>query len=283
MGERRKVVLLHTFLPAILVNRSDLLELTCIVSFCLCFRGRVLFFFVVLISLLEMIRQISPLEYRLEAKNKDYMTKYVVLSEKAFGLCLAWYVTFWITMLSKRGRRAGSRSGLEELSQEEEPQQEPRSSTDSWRSSDGEIDLTGVWIKDRKKSDSLAGVCEIANINFILRKAICLVRGSELNLTDQGLSIRVFSEIPWFSLNEYYAFKTESLNKRRDFRRGKMRCTMKKQKNGLKFFMEWPEPWGGFESTQYILLDEGNTLQVKTDCTIRDRSISYQTLYHRRH
>jgi hypothetical protein len=201
--------------------------------------------------------------------------------EKVFGLCLAWYVSIWITLLSRRRRRrratatdAGAPTGESELGNDTSDSLTlPRDKT---------IDLSGVWIKDRKNSDSLAGICKIANINFILRKAICLVRGSELKQTEEGLKVRVFSEIPWFSLNEWYEFKNNTLNKRRDLRRGHMDCTMVKTKTGLKFHLQWPEPWGGYESTQYILLGE-HTLQVKTDCVIRDKSITYQTLYHRRH
>ena len=220
-------------------------------------------------------------------KAKEDYGKYIVLFEKLVCLLLAWYATFVSSIRSRR--RTGRGMGEGQLAQ---MAQEPTSATDasSWTSSSissnnnnsKDIDLTGIWIKDRKNSDSLAGLCKLANVNFLLRKAICLVRGSELKQTSEGLSIRVFSEIPWFSLNEWYEFKANSLNKRRDLRRGKMDCTMEKTKTGLKFFMEWPEPWGGYESTHYILKDE-HTLQVKTDCTIRGKSISYQTLYHRRH
>ena len=254
-------------------------------------RGRVLLFFVVLISLLELLRQISPLEYTMEVKSEEFYQKYhkyIVLFEKLFGLCLAWYVSIWITLLSRRRRGgAGARSSVSDAEQTNnssvvESNARRRRGREGRTAASATVDLSGIWIKDRKKSDSLAGVCKIANVNFILRKAICLVRGSELKQTEEGLKIRVFSEIPWFSLNEWYEFKTNTLNKRRDLRRGHMNCTMRKTKTGLTFYMEWPEPWGGYESTEYILRGE-HTLQVKTDCTIRDKSISYQTLYHRRH
>merc|ERR1712176_1113442 len=51
--------------------------------------GRVLLFFVVLISLLELLRQISPLEYTMEVKSEEFYQKYhkyIVLFEKLFGL-----------------------------------------------------------------------------------------------------------------------------------------------------------------------------------------------------
>lgn len=255
--------------------------------------GRVFLFAVVLVSLLEMVRQVDPTEFGLKVKlDQGNYRKYLVLGEKIFCLLLAWYLTIWISLVSSYGvapSAVGSPSSSA-AAPSAPPQarvQAPAAAPSAGVPEGGSPNFTGVWLRDRKNSDSLAGVCRLAKVNAILSKAICLVRGSELKQTAEGLSIRVFSEIPWFSLREQYCFGSVSLNKRRDFRRGTMACTMERTKTGLYFRMDWPEPYGGCEETYYVLVGF-HALHVKTKNTITQKdgnpeSISYTTIYHRKH
>ena len=247
--------------------------------------GRALLFFLVPISMLEMVRQVNPEDFGLIVQQQVDYQSYILFGEKLFGLCLAWYLTVWVTLFSmknKRTQRPSSMLSKEVVLRGTRTQESDACACASQSGSFEEVDVTGIWIKDRKRSDNLAPLCRLARINILLSKAICLVKGSELKQTKEGLTIRVFSEIPWFSLNEKYEFGKVALNRRRDFRKGKMECSMEKTRTGLKFVLKWPEPWSGFEETYYILSDEGRTLSVKTDCTIRGESISYTTVYHKR-
>ena len=211
--------------------------------------GRAMLFFLVLVALLELARQVSFNKLDLhglrphEVASKGLKAHhYLILSEKAFCLSMAWYLTAWASFLTtSRGRETLER-GVETASPALEAEGEaPSRVPASAGSLAGGVDFTGIWIRDRRKSDSLAGVCQLAGLNRFLAKAICLVRGSELVQTEDGLSIRVFSEIPWFTLRERYTFNGHASNRRRDFRGGRMDCTMERTATGLKFLMKWPE------------------------------------------
>ncbi|QDZ25616.1 hypothetical protein HOP50_18g81580 [Chloropicon primus] len=253
--------------------------------------GRLMLFFLVLVTLLELVRQVNFNHLDLKGLKlqggKLTHQHYLVLSEKVFCLFMAWYLTVWSSFLTTRRGRESLLVAGSVVRASPGPSSEPASQGLDGGKGTKAIDFSGIWLRDRKNSDSLAGVCKLANVNRFLAKAICLVRGSELVQTEEGLSIRVFSEIPWFSLRERYTFSGNALNKRRDFRRGEMDCTMERTSTGLKFLMKWPEPWGGTEETYYVLVGD-HTLHVKTTNTITQsdgvpKSISYTTIYHRRH
>ena len=41
-------------------------------------------------------------------------------------------------------------------------------------------DFTGVWLKDKERSDCMEHVFDVAKLNFLLRKAVRLLKGLEI-------------------------------------------------------------------------------------------------------
>lgn len=87
------------------------------------------------------------------------------------------------------------------------------------------------------------------------------------------------SVVPWFKIRETYSLKEATYNKRRDLRKGKMKCLMKATRTGFKFKLSWPEPFGGYELTTWDLVD--NEMHVSAEVHIRDQVSKYVQIYKR--
>lgn len=83
-------------------------------------------------------------------------------------------------------------------------------------------ELTGRWIKDKQASDSMDAVCDMMKLNSLLRAAINLIKGIDIEATP-GVEFRfaVLSGVLWFKIRERYPLDgTEVQHRRRDFRGG---------------------------------------------------------------
>ena len=145
------------------------------------------------ISVLEAARQIHPADLGLAWDHAPFAAAagHLLLAEKACMLLLAWYLTVWLTLLSHErkvgrapnGHKAGAGAAVSEV--------QPSARTTAASSPALPQNVSGVWIKDRRRSDRMSQVCKLAKINVLLSKAIFLIKGSELNHTPEGLHIKV--------------------------------------------------------------------------------------------
>lgn len=82
--------------------------------------------------------------------------------------------------------------------------------------------VNGVWIKDKEASDSMDAVCDLMQLNGLLRMAIGLIRGVEIEAArGSHFKLSVISGVLWFKIRESYPLDgTEVRHRRRDFRGG---------------------------------------------------------------
>ena len=57
-------------------------------------------------------------------------------------------------------------------------------------------------LQDRERSDSMAPVCEVAQLNGLLRRAVNLMRGVDIKMTPLGIGIGAISVIPVLKIFE---------------------------------------------------------------------------------
>lgn len=83
-------------------------------------------------------------------------------------------------------------------------------------------ELTGRWMKDKEASDSMDPVCNLMQLNSLLRAAINLIKGIDIQATSGSeFKFAVLSGVLWFKIRESYPLDgTEVRHRRRDFRGG---------------------------------------------------------------
>ncbi|KAK9915727.1 hypothetical protein WJX75_003301 [Coccomyxa subellipsoidea] len=144
--------------------------------------------------------------------------------------------------------------------------------------------LNGIWIKDKAASDSMDPAMDLMGLNGLIRKAINLVRGVEIAITDDTFEMAIISVIPWFKVREKYPLTSEERqHRRRDLRRGGARGRVRMNPDGaLRLDLAWPEPHGGTGYDLFYVLDDVNTLHVDSVITVGGRTATYNVVYRRR-
>jgi hypothetical protein len=144
--------------------------------------------------------------------------------------------------------------------------------------------FNGVWLKDDKASDSLAKPMDLIHMPFLLRKAVFLIVGLELNLSRDAFLFTVTSRIRWFKIHELYS--TDSLQPRRLQRRDLRgsaygRCAVTDR--GVELSVQWDEPHAGRERSTLSVSEDGSVLtaQSRIELVKTGESVSYKTVYRR--
>ncbi|KAL4441807.1 hypothetical protein ABPG77_003723 [Micractinium sp. CCAP 211/92] len=149
-------------------------------------------------------------------------------------------------------------------------------------------DLTGVWAKDKELSDSMEEACDVMRLNGLVRTAIRLIKGVEVQTrADSGeFVMSVLSGILWFKITERYALDGSAREfRRRDLRRGRhvgraQRCPTS---GGVRLTVAWGEPLGGTGIDHFYLPDgQPDVLHVDTSLVVEGRPVTYRTVYRRR-
>ena len=60
--------------------------------------------------------------------------------------------------------------------------------------------MTGRWSKAKGESTSMDAACDLCHMNFILKRAVGLITGLELECTDTEFKLAVTSVVPWFKV-----------------------------------------------------------------------------------
>jgi hypothetical protein len=92
------------------------------------------------------------------------------------------------------------------------------------------LNLNGVWTKDKEASDSMDPVCDLMQLNRLMRVAIGLIKGVEIIADpNDSFQLNVLSGIMWFKIKEKFSLNgEEARHRRRDFRGGKNFCFFEK-------------------------------------------------------
>jgi hypothetical protein len=134
------------------------------------------------------------------------------------------------------------------------------------------VDLSGTWVRDRKRSDSLEA-------------AVRLIKGLEIAMDQKELTMKVFSYVgPWFKVTERYPLNGDRVKvQRRDMRRGQHVGYMTPEKNGKVLVLrnEWPAPMGGTGVDVFTLLNP-DELHIHCSITVGDETAAYLNIYTRK-
>ncbi|KAL6748705.1 hypothetical protein V8C86DRAFT_1124323 [Haematococcus lacustris] len=164
--------------------------------------------------------------------------------------------------------------------------------------------LVGTWIKDPKASDPMGPACDVMALNGVVRMAVSLVKGIELNLTPQPacrgsppvaqgseggdtetvFDMAVFSVIAWFKVREQYVLGGPVAEwGRRDLRRGKHRArAWVLPGGGIRLDLEWDAPHSGRGYDELRLVSDNELHVVSHVDTGQGRPVTYTLVYHRK-
>ncbi|KAG2428837.1 hypothetical protein HYH02_014249 [Chlamydomonas schloesseri] len=122
-----------------------------------------------------------------------------------------------------------------------------------------DIRMGGVWVKDAARSDSMDAAVAAMRLNGLVRTAIRLIRGLELDpaaLAAGRFDMAIFSIIAWFKVRESYQLDgTVGYFNRRDLRRGKHAASVCVQPDGsLVLSVSWGEPLAGTGTDHFVLV-----------------------------
>jgi len=142
--------------------------------------------------------------------------------------------------------------------------------------------LNGVWRKDRAASEPMDAAMDLVALNPIVRRAVRLVNGLELEISDTEFRMAVLCAIPWFKIREDYPLGGEpARHKRRDLRRGQSVGSVKLQDGKLLLSMSWGDPHGGSGVDTYSLVGP-DTLHVHCTYEVSGETAAYTHVYQRR-
>ena len=124
--------------------------------------------------------------------------------------------------------------------------------------------LEGTFVRNNRKSDALDEICDLLRMNWLVRKAVLLVRGIEITTSPDEIKFDIFSVIPWFRVTETYPLNGDPRqHKRRDLRggvnEGSVRLWRRVGGDGsgdlcVELRNRWNDPHAGEESAVYSLV-----------------------------
>ena len=183
----------------------------------------------------------------------------------AAGLC------FSAVTKKPAGREVGAQRGAVSVVQLTPPQIAALGST-----------FSGFWRKDSEASDSMNEAMDLIQLNWIIRAAVNVISGLELQLTADEFMFVVKSRLK-LNVREVYPTNGEGRrHMRRDMRGGGAlgRCTVTPA--GISLVLHWEDPLAGTEDMLFTLSDSNNTLNVRSMVTLRSGpSCVYNTVYRR--
>ena len=141
---------------------------------------------------------------------------------------------------------------------------------------------SGFWRKDCEASDSMNEAMDLIQLNWLIRAAVNVITGLELQLTADQFLFVVKSRLK-LNVREVYPTNGEGRrHMRRDMRGGGAlgRCTVTPA--GISLVLSWEDPRAGTEDMLFTLSDGNNTLTVRSVVTLRSGpSCVYNTVYRR--
>ncbi|GLC38427.1 hypothetical protein PLESTB_001579200 [Pleodorina starrii] len=127
-----------------------------------------------------------------------------------------------------------------------------------------DLRLGGAWIKDPSRSDSMDEATSYIRLNGIVRTAVRLIRGLEIDptaLQAGRFDMAITSVIAFFKVRESYQLDGAVGHfNRRDLRRGKHTASVAVQPDGsVVLSVSWGEPLAGNGTDRFVLIPEAAT------------------------
>ncbi|GLI66406.1 hypothetical protein VaNZ11_010167 [Volvox africanus] len=143
-------------------------------------------------------------------------------------------------------------------------------------------DLSGIWIKNREKSQSMEDAMNLMRLNGIIRQAVKLVKGVNIKVDRDNFTFTVFSFISWFKVKEVYPMNGEERPyRRRDLRRGGAMGHVEPQGRNIQVHLRWNDPYGGQGRDHFRLVSE-DELHIDSVIEVAGQTARYLTVYNRK-
>lgn len=144
------------------------------------------------------------------------------------------------------------------------------------------VNLSGTWIKDRSRSDSMDEAIKLMRLNAVMRQAVRLVKGMRIKQDASIFEMAVFSYIGWFKVVERYALSgAPSRHRRRDFRRGQHTGSIKESDGAVVLELKWDDPLGGTGQDTFSLAGP-DELHVCSTLNVQGIKTQYSSFYKRK-
>ncbi|GFR44808.1 hypothetical protein Agub_g6144 [Astrephomene gubernaculifera] len=121
--------------------------------------------------------------------------------------------------------------------------------------------LQGVWVKDPSRSEPMDEAIAAMRLNGLVRSAVRLIRGLELDVRGGRFNMAIFSVIAWFKVRESYGLDGGvGQYNRRDLRRGKHSGSVAVQPDGsLLLSLTWGEPLPGSGTDHFAVVSAASS------------------------
>ncbi|KAF6262219.1 hypothetical protein COO60DRAFT_1636084 [Scenedesmus sp. NREL 46B-D3] len=139
-------------------------------------------------------------------------------------------------------------------------------------------------LSDKAASDTLDGASALMSLGLLMRNAVDLLRGMHISIDGGVLTVAAFSLIEWFTITEQYRLDgTESVAKRRDFRKGANWIWLSAvTPRRLQLLGRWEGSYAGKGFEDVVLVDDD---ELHVTCTLTlcsGKSCTYRQVYRRR-
>ncbi|KAK3247551.1 hypothetical protein CYMTET_42956 [Cymbomonas tetramitiformis] len=144
--------------------------------------------------------------------------------------------------------------------------------------------LVGRWVKDQAQSDRMDEAASLMQLNWVTRKAVRLINGLEIAISEDVFTLTVLSVIPWFKVVESYPMNgSEKKHRRRDLRLGDVRgnLVLSAQDDSAELTLHWGKPISGSETSSFVLHNDKLTVTSKLDLDENKGSCMYTLVYNR--
>lgn len=139
--------------------------------------------------------------------------------------------------------------------------------------------ISGFWLKDKKRSDSMMPACDIMNLHGVMRHAVSILKGTRILLTGETFHVAAVSLIPVIKVAERYALSGEEGQfRRRDQRRGGSWGCVQLSPDGVVFNARWEDPLAGNTRETFRLVNP-RELHIVTEMWVGSRSCTYTQVY----
>mmetsp|Transcript_12199 Transcript_12199/g.34408 ORF Transcript_12199/g.34408 Transcript_12199/m.34408 type:complete len:143 (-) Transcript_12199:460-888(-) len=139
------------------------------------------------------------------------------------------------------------------------------------------VDVSGRWVKDRPASDSMGVAARMVHLNFVMTRAIALIKGLDIDHRGDAMDLRIFSEVPFFKVREQYAGHAQR-NMRRDLRRGGVTAWMVPRPTHVELHFHWEAPYAGSE-TDLLVPVGASELHTYHRLTVGGETHIYRQIY----
>lgn len=144
-------------------------------------------------------------------------------------------------------------------------------------------EISGFWLKDKQRSDSMTRACDIMKLQGLMRHAVKILKGTRILLTNETFHVAAVSVIPVIKVAERYSLSGEEGKfRRRDQRRGGSWGRVEMTRNGVVFHARWDDPLAGTTTETFRLINP-NEMHIVTEMRVGEETCKYTSVFTKQH